>query len=100
MRPLKIEISNRVKKHEILKACIARRSKECRGLFINEELIKTRNSLFYELRQIKKNHHHPLILFTRDGIIKARKTQTGKLYNINSEKDLNVFLGDSGISRR
>ena len=51
------------------------------------------------MRKLKKEHpNHIAILYTRDGIIRAKKAKTGRRYDIFTRKDLEKFKQDIGLS--
>ena len=91
-RSIKVSLKCRNKKHELLKACIKLRDSTSRGLFLNEELTKKRNNLFYLLRKYKRENRSSIILFTRDGTIFAKLSSTGTTYKIKTEQDCESFL--------
>lgn len=77
---------------------IMRARKKGSGLFINEQLTREINDLFYKVRTLKKNNKNNLgILYTYNGIIKARKTAVGKTYDIFTEDDLMKVKSAFGI---
>ena len=94
-RPIKLRLSDRATKYEIMQAF---RTAKPQGLFISEELTKTRNSLFYKLRKLRKITNIPKFVWTRDGIIKAKKAAEGKTYNIENIDDFNKFILDTGLN--
>ena len=94
-RPLKIRVADRVTKYELQKTF---RTTKPNGLFISEELTKTRNTIFFKLRKLKKSTDIPKYVWTNDGIIKCKKTPVGKTYNIENEEDFNKFLSDCNIN--
>ena len=67
-------------------------------LFISEELSTNVNKLFYFLRTLKRNQSSSIhSVFTRDGVIRVRKTETGRVYEILTEEDYANFLSDAGL---
>ena len=53
------------------------------SFFVNEQLNHEMIDLYSEARKLKKdNPSHIAVLYTRDGIIRAKKTKTGRRYNI------------------
>ena len=76
----------------------AYRTMKVQDLYINEELTPEANNLFYQLRQLKKRNPNSFDrLFTRDGIIKARKSPTGQMYSIVTQEQLDIFKRDAGL---
>lgn len=74
------------------------KSMKVQGLYINEELTPEVNHLYYQLRQLKKENPSSFYrLFTRDGIIKARKSATGKMYDIITQEQLDTFKREVGL---
>ena len=68
------------------------------GLYINEELTSEVNNLYYQLRQMRKRNHNVFYrLFTRDGVIKVRKSATGKTYSIVTKDQFDIFIRDSDL---
>ena len=94
-RPLKIRVADRATKYELQKTF---RTTKPNGLFISEELTKTRNTLFFKLRKLKKATEIPKYVWTNDGVIKCKKSPVGKTYNIENEEDFNKFLSDCDIN--
>ena len=76
----------------------AYKTMKVQDLYINEELTPEVNHLYYQLRQLKKMNPSSFDrLFTRDGIIKARKSPTGKMYSIVTQEQLDIFKRDTGL---
>ena len=65
-------------------------------LFINELLPKKTNEMFYKLRKLKKERKIA-VLYTKDGVIKVRKTREGTLYKIRTKGDLDIFLQNAEL---
>lgn len=94
--PIIVELKTEELKNDIIKA---RRTigsittKECslqgtnNEIYINEQLTNTKNNLFYKARELKKEFKFKH-LWTRDGNIYARKTDTSSKIKINTYTDL------------
>ena len=67
-------------------------------LFFNEMLPKEVNQLLYKLRKVKRETRKITTLYSKDGVIKVRNSNTRKLYDIITEGDMRVFMQESGIS--
>lgn len=68
------------------------------GLFINEQLTKTVDEIHYQLRKLKKSHAGKIaVLYTKNGVIRVRKTKQGSLYSILTTKDFNKFIRDAQL---
>ena len=93
-RPIIVEVktieSKRMMVNEVLK-------KKPSDFYISELLPEDTNNLFYRLRKIKRETRKIQVLYTKDGVIKARKTKEGRLFEILTESDLNGFLSAAGI---
>ena len=71
---------------------------EVRGLYMNEELTPEVNSLYYQLRQMRRRDSSVFHrLFTRDGVIKVKKSSTGQMYSIVTEQQFNNYKRDAGL---
>lgn len=67
-------------------------------LFINEELTQQANKMYYDNRKLRKDNRDSIaILYTRDGVICARKTKEGLMHHILTEEDLKTFLHAAGL---
>ena len=94
-RRLIVRLTNKVIKNEIMLTNVKNR---IAGLFINEELTKPINELYYRIRKLRKeNPDNIKILYTRDGVIKAKKTKEGTLYSISTNQELEDFLHKVGL---
>lgn len=68
-------------------------TKECQltgeenEIFINEQLTQLKNNLFYKARELKKEYKYKF-LWTRDGNIYIRKSETSTKLKINTTSDL------------
>ena len=89
-----IETNSRDIKNDIIRTAVNIRPKD---LYFNEMLPREINNLLYKLRKIKRDSGMISKLHTKDGVIKARKTNTGKCYNILTEEDMETFLREAGI---
>ena len=68
------------------------------GFFVNEQLTREMIDLYREARKLKKdNPSHIAVLYTRDGIIRAKKTKTGRRYDIFTRAELEKFKQDIGL---
>ena len=92
-RSIIIETPTVYEKRDIIHEAIRQRPE---GLYFNEMVPQQINSLLYRLRKLKKQKKLSSV-FTRDGIIKVKKSQTGKTYDIVTEEDLHRFLQEAGI---
>ena len=62
------------------------------GLYVNELLTREVNDIYRDMRRLKKEHPtHIAVLYTRDGIIRAKKAKTGRRYDITTRSDLEKF---------
>ena len=95
-RSIVIETASRNEKKDVLHSAFTTKPD---GLFFNELLPQEINKLFFRLRGLKKAGHIAN-LHTRDGVIKVRKTTTGKQYDILTEDDLQAFLTAAGLTER
>ena len=69
------------------------------GLYVNELLTREVNDIYRDMRRLKKeNPNYIAVLYTRDGIIRARKARTGRRYDITTRSDLEKFKQDIGLS--
>ena len=94
-RRIILKLADRNQKKDLMAACIAMK---VRGLYINEELTPEVNSLFYDLRQLRKNNSNSFFrLYTRDGVIKVKRTEVGKVYNIVTKEQLETFKHEAGL---
>ena len=55
-RSIKIRVPHKYAKQTVMDACFALKSSTAKNLYINEELTKKRNSLYYRLRMKKKEN--------------------------------------------
>lgn len=94
---IKIRVPHKYAKQTVMDACFALKSSTAKNLYINEELTKTRNSLYYRLRMKKKENPKSLLLRTWDGVILAKTSVTGKIYSITNEDELNSFLETTAL---
>ena len=97
--PIDGEIDNRMKilvelNHVDVKRVIMTEllKRKPRDLYISELLPECTNELFYRLRKIKREQKKFEVLYTKDGIIKAKKSRQGRIKEILTEQDLNEFL--------
>ena len=68
------------------------------GFYVNEQLIPDVNDLYRETRKLKKEHPSKIAtLHTYDGIIRVKKKDEGKQYNILTKADLRNFKMDIGL---
>ena len=85
-KSLKIDCSNPSTRIRLLKQAKSRRPA---GLFLAEFLTPTKNSVFYNLRQLKKQHPDKFrSVFTRGGNIYYRLSESDRLYQVSSLSDL------------
>ena len=68
------------------------------GLFTSELLPGEVNSVFFKLRNIKRVSKNIAKLYTKDRVIIAKKTDTGKTYHIRTQWDMEKFLHESGLA--
>ena len=73
-RPILIEVKNIEAKRKLVSEVL---QKKPSGFYISELLSENMNTLFYRLRKIKRDTKKIQVLYTKDGIIKARKTTVG-----------------------
>ena len=88
-----VEVNNIGTKRHIVDTALQVKS---RDLFINELLPKRTNEMFYKLRKLKKERKIA-VLYTKDGVIKVRKTKEGTLYKLRTKGDMDDFLQNAGI---
>ena len=89
-----MRFSRRSTKYRVIKAGIASKS----NLYINEQLTKPRDNLFYKLRKFKVSNSNIITgLFVRDGTIFARD-QSSTYHKIKCETDLQLFQSKLGIN--
>ena len=93
-RPILVEVKHIESKRTLVQEVL---KKKPRDFFISELLPEDTNSLFYKLRKIKRETGNIQVLYTKDGVIRARKTKQGKLFEILTENDLSDFLSQAGI---
>ena len=94
-RGILVKFHTKETKVEIVKNNIYTRTS---GFYVNELLTREVNELFWEVRNLKKQHPDLIkILHTNNGIIKAKKTSVGKGYEIFTEQDLKKFKNDIGL---
>ena len=62
------------------------------GFFVNQALIESREKLFYEVRQIKRETEADFYVYTYAGNIFVKMTPTSDPVRINSVEDLNPLL--------
>ena len=85
-KSLKIECSNLSTKIQLLKQARIRRPT---GLFLSEFLTPTKHSVFYNLRQLRKQHPEKFkSVFTRGGNIFYRLSDSDRLYQVSSLDDI------------
>ena len=85
-KSLKIECSNSSTKIHLLKQARIRRPS---GVYLSEFLTPTKHSIFYNLRQLRKQHPDKFkSVFTRGGNIFYRLNNSDRLYQVSSLDDL------------
>ena len=83
---LKITCDSSTTKNKILKNA---RIEKLPGIYFREYLTSNRNKLFYELRQIKKNHPAKIpLVYTRNGNICYKLENSDKYYLIKDMSDI------------
>ena len=85
---LLVTVNNIGTKRTIVDAMLKMRS---RDLFVNELLPKRTNEMYHELRKYKKDRKIA-VLYTKDGVIRAKKTKEGRLFQIRSKKEMEDFI--------
>ena len=94
-RSIIVRLTRRDLKKEIKSSCILSRP----NIFVNEQLTEKRRNIFNRLRIIRQHHYEYVkVLRVNDGIIKARKTDVGKMYFIKNEDNLKEFIQDIGLN--
>jgi len=97
-RRIKLYLSNSETKSDIVRAAITLREQEANGLYINEELLPSVDTLYFHLRDLKRNTHDKIFaLHTRNGIIRVKKTRVGEAIEILTEDDFVKFLDLIGL---
>ena len=93
-RPILVQVKTIDSKRKLVNEVL---KKKPRDFYISELLPENTNNLFFQLRKIKRETRKIQVLYTKDGVIKARKTNEGRLFEILTENDLNDFLTKAGI---
>jgi len=97
-RRIKLYLSNSETKSDIVRAAITFRESTASGLYINEELLPSVDTLFYHLRALKKDYRDKIFaLHTRNGIIRVKKTRGGEVTEILTEDEFGKFLALIGL---
>ena len=95
-RGILVKLHSKQTKEQIVTNNISTRTPD---LFINELLTREVSELYRELRKLKRDHSsHIAILHTKDGIIRAKKTRTGRRFDIFTREDLDNFKKAVGIT--
>ena len=85
-KSLKIECSNPSTKLHLLKQARIRRPT---GLFLSEFLTPSKHSIFYNLRQLRKEHREKFkSVFTKGGNVFYRLSGSDRLYQVSSLEEL------------
>lgn len=94
-RKIIMRLTNKDVKNDVVITNIKNRVAD---LFINEELTKTVDGIYYQLRKLKKENPSKIAtLYTRDGVIKVKKTKVGQPYSILTEKELDTFMREADL---
>ena len=88
-----VELRDIRAKRDIVDAALQIRSA---GLFINELLPKKTNELFFEVRKLKREKKIQ-VAYTKDGVIRVRKTREGTMRKIFTKRDLEKFIIEAQI---
>ncbi|XP_047991739.1 uncharacterized protein LOC125230587 [Leguminivora glycinivorella] len=96
-RPIVVRLARRSVRDQLLKNSRVRRGTTCadlglpehqhRPFYVNERLTKTNRILFGKARELKRAQNWRFV-WTKDGRVFARKSETSKVHYIRSERDL------------
>ena len=88
-RAICLKFTSKETKENVVKGSVRRRTV---GFYVNEKLTPEVNELYREMRKLKKDYpSYVAILHTNEGVIKVRKTRTGKMFDILTRSDLENF---------
>ena len=92
-RKILVELRNIQAKRSIVDAAL---QVKCQGLFINELLPKKTNELYFEVRKLKKDKKIQ-VAYTKDGVIRVKKTREGATRKIYTKRDLEKYIKEAQI---